>query len=66
MKGELRAAEDLYDVTSALALGMQVIRYTFNCYLMAKVGNLYSMELMSTPNDNTSLSKVASDYKGWK
>ncbi|KAF9924399.1 hypothetical protein BGZ67_009277 [Mortierella alpina] len=69
MKDELDAAEDLYDVTSALALGMQVTGYTFKCFLMAKVGNLYIMKAMSTmaiPNDIKSLSTIASDYKSWR
>ncbi|KAG0320251.1 hypothetical protein BG000_003652 [Podila horticola] len=69
MKDELDAAEDLYDVTTALAIGMQVISYTFKCFLMAKVSNLYIMKVMSTmviPNDTKSLSKVASDYKSWR
>ncbi|KAF8928614.1 hypothetical protein BGZ58_009537 [Dissophora ornata] len=65
MKDELDAAEDLHDVTTAL----QVIDYTFKFFLMAKVGNLYIMKVMSTMailNDIKSLSKVASDYKSWR
>ena len=50
MKYVWSAAEDLYGITTALAIGMQAIGFTFKFFLMAKVGNLVTV--MKSDVDN--------------
>jgi len=69
LKDAIDTSEDLYGVTTAIPLGIMLVGSEAAFFMMAKCGNLYLMEKVTTvsvPVDVGSLSAVGSEFRKWK